>query len=161
MAKLGRPPRDPLVPPDIADAVVAWISEGKTLRAFCRQPGMPARRTVNEWQEKDDIFAARVARARIIGHDEIAEEALEIANTPKAGVITTEDEDGVKTVTEDMLGHRKLQIETRLKLLACWDPKRYGNKPEPAVNPAEVAEMIRSFIEAARTQDTEEGDLAE
>ena len=33
------------------------------------------------------------------------------------------------TVTEeDMLGHRKLQIETRLKLLAVWDPKRYGNK---------------------------------
>jgi hypothetical protein len=27
-----------------------------------------------------------------------------------------------------MLGHRKLQIETRLKLLAKWDPKRYGDK---------------------------------
>ena len=33
------------------------------------------------------------------------------------------------TVTEeDMLGHRKLQIETRLKLLACWNPSKYGNK---------------------------------
>jgi hypothetical protein len=32
------------------------------------------------------------------------------------------------TTVEDMLGHRKLQIETRLKLLAVWDPKRYGNK---------------------------------
>ena len=28
----------------------------------------------------------------------------------------------------DMLGHRKLQIETRLKLLAKWDPKRYGGR---------------------------------
>lgn len=27
-----------------------------------------------------------------------------------------------------MLGHRKLQIETRLKLLAVWDPRRFGNK---------------------------------
>jgi len=27
----------------------------------------------------------------------------------------------------EMLGHRKLQIETRLKLLAKWDPKRYGD----------------------------------
>jgi hypothetical protein len=27
-----------------------------------------------------------------------------------------------------MLGHRKLQIETRLKLLACWNPKKYGTK---------------------------------
>jgi hypothetical protein len=31
-------------------------------------------------------------------------------------------------VREDMLGHRKLQIETRLKLLAKWSPKRYGDK---------------------------------
>ena len=36
--------------------------------------------------------------------------------------------DGTETVVEDMLGHRKLQIETRLKLLAKWDPKRYGKK---------------------------------
>ena len=28
----------------------------------------------------------------------------------------------------DMLGHRKLQIETRLKLLAKFNPKKYGDK---------------------------------
>jgi hypothetical protein len=27
-----------------------------------------------------------------------------------------------------MLGHRKLRIETRLKLLACWNPAKYGTK---------------------------------
>ena len=27
-----------------------------------------------------------------------------------------------------MLGHRKLQIETRLKLLAKWNPKKYGDR---------------------------------
>ncbi|HXD37446.1 MAG TPA: hypothetical protein VN624_12375, partial [Rhodanobacter sp.] len=31
---------------------------------------------------------------------------------------------------EDMLGHRKLRIDTRLKLLAKWDPKRYGDKQQ-------------------------------
>jgi hypothetical protein len=33
------------------------------------------------------------------------------------------------TITEeDMLGHRKLQIETRLKLLAKFHPTKYGDK---------------------------------
>jgi hypothetical protein len=27
----------------------------------------------------------------------------------------------------DMLGHRKLQVETRLKLLAKFNPKKYGD----------------------------------
>jgi hypothetical protein len=31
-----------------------------------------------------------------------------------------------------MLGHRKLQIETRLKLLAKWNPKKYGDRVQLA-----------------------------
>ena len=34
----------------------------------------------------------------------------------------------IKIKREDMLGHRKLQIETRLKLLAKWNPKKWGDK---------------------------------
>lgn len=60
----------------------------------------------------------------------IAAEAMRIADTPVDGVETEEDESGavVKVKRGDMLGHRKLQIETRLKLLAKWDPKRYGDR---------------------------------
>lgn len=118
------------VPPDLANEIEQWISEGKTLRDYCRQPGKPARRTVDDWRSKDAAFAARIARARDIGFDVIAEEALAIADTPLAGQTVTVDDSekgGTKTVTEDMLGHRKLQVETRLKLLAKWDPKRYGD----------------------------------
>ncbi len=127
-ARIGRPPEP--VPQDIADAVVEWIAEGKPLREFCRQPGMPCRATVDNWRLKDEAFASRVARARDAGYDQIAEEALAIADTPVAGITTVEDDDGIKTTTEDMLGHRKLQVETRLKLLACWDPRRYGAKAQ-------------------------------
>jgi hypothetical protein len=121
---MGRPPEP--VPQDIADALCGWIAQGKTLREFCRQPGMPARRTVDDWRDKDPDFAARVARARDTGFDMIAEEMLAIADTPQSGEIVTQDKDGKTVVTEDMLGHRKLQVETRAKLLACWDPRRYG-----------------------------------
>ncbi len=126
--KPGRPPE--AVPQEIADAVCEWIAEGRPLREFCRQPGMPCRATVDNWRLKDEAFASRVARARDIGYDQIAEECVQIADTPLAGVTTVEDEEGTKTTTEDMLGHRKLQVETRLKLLACWDPRRYGQKAQ-------------------------------
>ena len=37
-------------------------------------------------------------------------------------------DDKTHTTVEDMLGHRNLQIETRLKLLAKWNPKKYGER---------------------------------
>jgi hypothetical protein len=44
------------------------------------------------------------------------------------GIEEVTKEWGTEISRRDMLGHRKLQIETRLKLLAKWDPKRYGER---------------------------------
>jgi hypothetical protein len=83
----------------------------------------------------------------------LAEEALEISNTPHLGqkkVFSSgagEDDDSMTVTEEDMLGHRKLQIETRLKLLAVWDPKRYGNKVQvggDAENPIKVEAELQA-----------------
>jgi hypothetical protein len=69
------------------------------------------------------------ARARLEGFDQIALDALRIADTQVEGVEITIDDMGKTTEKRsDMLGHRKLQVETRLKLLAKWDPKRYGDR---------------------------------
>lgn len=114
---------------EAAEAIIDWIAQGKPLRAFCRRRGSPAWRTVYDWLEANADFAARFARARDMGADAIAEEALAIADTPLEGVRREEGgKDGSKRVYEDMLGHRKLQVETRLKLLAKWNPKKYGEK---------------------------------
>jgi hypothetical protein len=113
----------------VADEICQRMSEGEPLRPICREEGKPAWRTIYDWIEANPHFAAAYARAREIGYDAIAAEALEIANTPIEGKVIIE-KDGVPTEVrrEDMLGHRKLQIETRLKLLAKWDPKRYGER---------------------------------
>lgn len=118
--------------PEIADAIIDWISAGKPLREFCRNESI-AWRTVYDWREKEADFSARFTRARAMGADAIAEEALEIADTPLEGVRTEIDSEGdTKEVREDMLGHRKLQVDTRLKLLAKWQPKKYGERLELA-----------------------------
>lgn len=113
---------------DLKIEICARIADGEPLRVITRESGMPKWRTVYNWLEEDDEFKARFTRARDIGFDAIAEEALEIANTPCEGQIITSKEWGNEIKTEDMLGHRKLQIETRLKLLAKWSPKKYGDR---------------------------------
>lgn len=121
----GRPPE--AVPADKVEAICEWIAQGNTLRQWCRENGIHYS-TVYLWMEKDEEFAQRFARARDIGTDCIADEILDIADTQKQGVTTKITERGIEETREDMLGHRKLQVETRLKLLAKWNPKKYGDK---------------------------------
>jgi len=60
--------------------------------------------------------------------DAILEDTLHIADTQEPGEILTIKADGAReSKMEDMLGHRKLKIDTRLKLLAKWNPKKYGD----------------------------------
>jgi hypothetical protein len=112
----------------LAAEICKRLSSGEPLRAICRDAHMPHWNSVYNWKEARPEFAVRIARARDIGFDAIAEEALSIADTPVAGIKKEKSKDGTKTITEDMLGHRKLQVETRLKLLAKWSPQRYGDR---------------------------------
>lgn len=122
---MGRPSKRT---PEIIATVIEGLRRGTPLTVICAAADMPCDDTVRAWAEADQQLSRDIARAREIGFDQIALDALNIADTPQEGVRTTTDEDGeVKEVREDMLGHRKLQVETRLKLLAKWDPKRYGD----------------------------------
>lgn len=112
----------------IAEEIAERISNGEPLRQICRDEHMPAWRTVYAWMEARPDFSARIAHARELGEEAIAQEALLIADTPLMGERSKVGKDGVEVWSEDMLGHRKLQIETRLKLLAKWNPKKWGEK---------------------------------
>ncbi|RQS63847.1 terminase small subunit protein [Burkholderia sp. Bp8984] len=111
-----------------ADEICDRLADGEYLRVICRDEHMPAWRTVYHWIEADKDFAARIARAREMGREAIMEDTLVIADTPEEGVETEISETGKKEKRGDMLGHRKLKIETRFKILAKWDPKKYGEK---------------------------------
>jgi hypothetical protein len=85
---------------------------------------------------RDEELSASIARARDIGYDALAEECLLIADTPQFGQKQVMTDEGTATTIEDMLGHRKLQIETRLKLLAKFHPTKYGDKTILAGDPS-------------------------
>jgi hypothetical protein len=130
--KTGRPTKYSL---EIAHEICERLSDGEPLRQICRSDGMPAWRTVYDWIYRDDALgvegaglSAAIAHARDIGYDAIAEDLLNIADTPLMGEEETSSANGLTITRKDMLGHRKLQIETRLKLLAKWNPKKYGER---------------------------------
>jgi hypothetical protein len=113
----------------------AWIESGKTLRAYCRQAGKPSYGTVYDWLERDAEQDSRFAHARALGEDQIAQECLEIADTTQVGEIVTTKADGSQEIkSADMIEHRKLRIETRLKLLAKWNPKKYGERVQQEIS---------------------------
>ena len=115
----------------IADYVCEQLALGRSLLSITRDPleGMPAESTLRDWEKANPEFGADSTRAREYGCHRMAAECLEIANTPHPGEIITTNPDGTQFIkTEDMLGHRRLQIDTRMRLLGKWLPKIYGEK---------------------------------
>lgn len=113
----------------VVKTICERLETGKEpMAVICRDMGVPVR-TVNEWRENDAAIAACFTEAFETGMHALASECLRIADTPLEGEETTTKPDGtVETKRGDMLGHRKLQIETRLKLLAKWAYALYGDK---------------------------------
>ena len=99
------------------------VAEGKPLREICRMPRMPSHMAVYDWAEKDPDKSLRLARARDKGIDRIVEQCMEIADEPPPTTMNGGTDSGY-------VQHQKLRVETRLKLAAVWNPKKYGSKLE-------------------------------
>lgn len=123
-----KPGRPSTYSQEVAEAICERIANGEPLREICRDEAMPPWRTVYDWQTAHPEFSARIAHARELGEEAIIQDCLTIADTPLIGEEVEESENGLKVKRGDMLGHRKLQIETRLKLLAKWNPRKWGDK---------------------------------
>jgi len=153
--KIGRPSK---YTPELATEICKRLSEGEPLRQICRDDHMPAWQTIYDWMYRDEALGENgvglsraIARARDLGYDAMAEECLVIADTPKFGQVQHMSDKGSSTTVEDMLGHRKLQIETRLKLLAKFNPKKYGERVQltgSKEEPVEVHVESKSLFDA-------------
>ena len=146
----GRPSK---YTPELSREICERLSEGEPLRQICRDAHMPAWRTVYDWMGKSEDLAAAIARARDIGYDKMAEECLEIADNMQMGLketvhVDAKGNESVSRANEDMLGHRRLQIETRLKLLAKFHPTKYGDKAVKAEEegPIEAEKEARQIL---------------
>lgn len=112
-----------------AAEIVSRLSKGEPLTIICSDDWLPHDNTVRAWAEARPEFAVAIARAREAGFDAIALEALAIADHTAGDTKWVGAEGEERPVPDsEWISRSKLRVETRLKLLAKWDPKRYGDK---------------------------------
>lgn len=96
------------------------------MATICREDGMPGVQTVYDWMGSKPGVSVAIARAREVGEDVIAADCLNIADDNGNDIRYTEQ--GVEITDNDVIQRAKLRIDTRLKLLAKWNPKKWGEK---------------------------------
>jgi hypothetical protein len=111
----------------IAKQICDRLSTGEPLAEICRDEEMPAVRTVSDWKKSNAEFAADFARARDEGYDALAAQCIAIADDERHDWVLSQKGE----ITNDVaIARARLRVDTRMKLLAKWDPKRYGDKVE-------------------------------
>lgn len=104
----------------IEDEVISRMSDGEPLTVICRSLGFH-HTTWRDWCVVDDALNIAHGRAREAGYDAIAERiGLTLRGKTK--------EDGGESTGD--VQRDKAIAEYDLKLLAKWDPRRYGDKIE-------------------------------
>lgn len=135
--------QESLYTPEVLAIITEGLSEGRPLTEICREgkannPSFPAPRTVRDWEAKMPEVAAAIARAREIGEYALAEECLEIADDSRNDWMDRKAEEGDEKALQyngEHVQRCKLRIETRLKLLAKFNPKRWGDRVQHANDP--------------------------
>lgn len=114
----------------IADEICARLTQGEPLAVICRDAHMPDPATVWRWQQGNAALTQAIAHARDLGFDALAAECLEIAEDGSQDYAEKKRPDGstYEAFDSEHVQRSKLRIDTRLKLLSKWDPKRYGDK---------------------------------
>ena len=112
------------------DQICERLAEGVSLRSICSEPGMPSVGAFLGWVAADPKLAEQYAHARALCMDAMAEQILEIADTPQIGQKTVSKATGLEITEGDMIEHRKLRVDARKWLMAKMAPKKYGDKVE-------------------------------
>jgi hypothetical protein len=116
-----------VAPPLMVELICDAIAQGRSLMDICREINVPDS-TVDSWILRDTKFGTRYAYARSKRFDRITEECLTIADDRSQDDII--DHQGFRRPNKEWIARSRVKIDTRLRLLALWDPKKYGAKLE-------------------------------
>ena len=107
-------------------AILDRIRNGETLKAICREDGMPDpntfRRWVRDFPERERLYD----KARLDGTDALADELIDIAWDTSHDTIV--DAKGRATCNHEWIARSRLKSETIRFLLMKLNPRRYGEK---------------------------------
>ena len=119
--KTGRPSK---YTPELAAEICERLSNGEPLRQICRSDDrFPVWQKIYEWMERDAALSGAIARAREVGQDAIAEEIYALVEKEPERILS----EGGGRVDAGYVQWVRVQADIKLKLLAKWNPKRYGD----------------------------------
>lgn len=118
----------------IADAICERLLDGESLRTICSSPGMPARGTVFKWRGLHKSFEAQYVRAKQLGLEALADDLMHVARTTQEGETRKDTLYDTEITKADMLGHRRLVVDTAKWYLSKLAPKIYGDRSTVDVN---------------------------
>lgn len=119
--KIGRPSK---YTPELAAEICERLSNGEPLRQICRDDHMPSWMAVYQWMDRSEELSIAIAHAREAGQDAMAERAYtEMYEEPER--ILSE---GGSRIDSGYVQLVKARAEITLKMLAKWNPKRYGDR---------------------------------
>jgi hypothetical protein len=110
-SRTGRPS---LKTPELCAEICRRISEGETMQAILKAPGMPAWTTVHDWKQADESFRQALMRAREQQAEVWAEEIMSIS-----------DDD---LPTHEAIGRARLRMQSRQWLASKYNPQ-FADKP--------------------------------
>lgn len=161
-AVMGRPT---VFSDQIATVILVRIAEGESLRAICRDEGMPDRSTVFRWLADPERknFCDQYASAREYQADSLVEETLEIADDGSNDWMERRGEDGQGEgwrVNGEHIQRSRLRVDARKWFASKVAPKKYGDKQTteltgPDGKPLEPFSRIENIIIDHRPQTDE------
>jgi hypothetical protein len=100
---------------ELAAKFCAAVAEGdRSIRAICKQKGMPSKATVFRWLAENKEFQAMYEAAKDEQADTFVDEVVEIADQCKT--------------TKSAVQKAKLQIYARIEAAQKMKPRKYGNR---------------------------------
>jgi hypothetical protein len=129
----GRPTRYSAA---LAERLCGELAAGRTLTDVCRDPGMPADRTVHAWVARDHKgFTKIYKQAREAGCYAMGDQIVDIADDVSDDIIVRQAKDGstIAVPNPENIKRATLRCSSRRWLIARMLPKQFGDKPEPII----------------------------
>lgn len=122
----------------IFNYVCSQVEIGRSVSEVLGENDMPTRETFYEWIRNDKTKSDNYAKSIEIRADYYFDEMVKIAYNTEEGETVKSGPNGVEVTSGDMLGHRRLKVDTLKWVLSRMNPKKYGDKTDITTNGNEI-----------------------
>ena len=138
---------------EVCEKILDLLSRGMSLSEICKLDGMPDRKYVYAWMDKDSEFAKAFEREKMIGCDALMESADDVLEKLKGNIFESkrQGEEGMLRIDPGLVQLGKVTIEHIRKKAAQINPAKYGEKIDIKTKLSVEGGGITALLEATRS----------